>query len=472
MSKGAGKVADKGPRITTPSNKQAGIISWDFDNNYPARMRNVVADSVTASNCLKVYNRFVMGRGLADPDFAVAKVNDNNETADKVIRRLIADKGFIGAFAVHFNYNSVYEKVTVTPLKIDSCRIGEGDKKGKIAIHPNWEKRKDKKAFKPSDIEYFDVYNPDPTVIEQQVADAGGWENYKGQVMFWTPFGVEYTVAPWDPSAEDMETEGGLKTFRSRAVGQNFLPSQYIVVDAMESADEATSGDEAGSSFGDVIVDTIKQFQGPENTASVMVIEKPSPDTSFELHAPDLQHFDGMYEKTEQSTEAAILRGFMMPRPLILEGGDALFASGEIMAAATEYYNLVTEDDRLEMAEAIAEIFSGFAEEVCPSGDFSLLPLLVKKKIGAEYFPYFTKNEIRESLDALPVEEVSAEKKMLVETIGVGGTQSLVSILTDPVLSEVQKSEALKLLFNFTDEQAQALVYGDKSTTNDGTRNT
>lgn len=462
MSKKA-LLVPKEPRLTTPANKQLGIDSWDVDNNYPARMRGIVADSVTAQNCLRVFRRFVMGRGLADSTLATAIVNTDGETGDKVVRKAIDDKGFIGAMAFHINYNAAFQKTEIRALRIDDVRLATD--KEKVAIHPNWAKRKDKKTFKPSDIEYYDVFNDSPEAIIEQVEAAGGWENYKGQVFYWSPWGLEYTVAPWDAAAEDMQTEGGIKTFRNRIVGQNFMPSQIIVVDDLESDDEDTAGDgvdEQGHSdnvsFAETIVGMVREYQGSEEAGSVMVIQKPSPETTFELKTPDLQHFDGMYDSTDKGKDSAILRGFMMPRPLILEAGDSIFPPDTAILASSNYYNTITEDDRHEVAEVLSIIFSNFEVDVCPSGDYSLLPLVFKKAIDPAYFPYFTKNEIRESLGAPQAEESDADKKMLVESIGVGGTQSLVSILTDQVLTTAQKKGALKLLFNFTDEEVSALL--------------
>jgi hypothetical protein len=446
------------PRITIPENKTEGILSWDVDNNYPARMRNILANSVTAVNCLKTYIRFVFGRGLSDQDFAETAINESGETVSRLLRRAVENKGFINGVAIHLNYNGVYEKVEATLIPIETVRLSI-DKK-KVAVHPNWEKRKDKKRFQKSDIEFFDLYDPSPEAIDSQVKEAGGIENYKGQVFFWSPNGVEYPVAEWDASAEDLQTEGGTKIFRNRTVGQNFMPSQYIVVDDVESNDEETDGNpsKVDESFADIIVGTVRQFQAPENAGSVMVIQKPSPDTTFEMHVPDLQHFDGMYEKTEKSTESAILRAWMMPRPLILEGGDSLFSSGEVLNAAAEFYNNVTEFDRIELKDILTEVFSGWEFDICPSGDFSILPIVVKKKITAEYFPMFTTNEIRESLGASAVEDKEAETKMLAETIGVSGTTSLISIVTDTAMTIDAKKGTLKTLFNFTEEQVNEVL--------------
>jgi hypothetical protein len=50
--------------------------------------------------------------------------------------------------------------------------------------------------------------------------------------------------------------------------------------------------------------------------------------------------------------------------------------------------------------------------------------------------------------------EVETSQKMLAEVIGVGGTQALITIITDPILDAKQKNELLQLLFNMDAETA------------------
>ena len=57
----------------------------------------------------------------------------------------------------------------------------------KIALHPDWGRRNLlSRRWRREDIDFIDLYNPDPEVIEQQVTAAGGWENYKGQIFYYS----------------------------------------------------------------------------------------------------------------------------------------------------------------------------------------------------------------------------------------------------------------------------------------------
>lgn len=457
----------KEPRLVIPELKQLGILSWDFDNNYPGRRRALIADSVTARNCLRIYNRYVFGKGLADVDFYKAVINSDDmlNTVDALVRRIIDDKGHIGGVAVHLNYNAAYEKVEARYVRIDDCRISL-DKKY-ILVHPNWEKRPDLKKFDAKDVEKIHVFNPDPLVIEEQVAEAKGWDNYKGQIFFWTPNGLTYPVADWEAAATDVDTEPELSLFNNRAVKNNFQPSQIIVVPPTElpegmpsgEVDPPAGGTAEGKSYSDVINETVQEYQGAENAASVMVIEKASPEDEINFHTPDLQHFDGMYSHAESSVDAKILRGFMMPPQLVLEG-EGLFSSGEELESARAFYNdEITADDRLQMEEILRTIFEGWEYDICPSGDYSLIPFSIKKKITQEYFPYFDKNEIRESLGADPIEDdPTATQKTLAEIIGVGGVQALTAVLSNPELTPEQKRGTLEVVFGLPSADVDKLL--------------
>lgn len=89
---------------------------------------------------------------------------------------------------------------------------------------------------------------------------------------------------------------------------------------------------------------------------------------------------------------------------------------------------------------------------------------------------YMSRNEVRgleglTNLDGLDIllypqnesivsNDSEANEVLLAERLGVGGTQSLVSILQDPALSDEQKKAMLKLLFGFTDEELDSLFPG------------
>ncbi|EYA64260.1 hypothetical protein K0H02_05635 [Bacteroides fragilis] len=69
-----------------------------------------------------------------------------------------------------------------------------------------------------------------------------------------------------------------------------------------------------------------------------------------------------------------------------------------------------------------------------------------------------TTNERRRLLGFSPTPDNQSSEQLLAEKLGVGGTQSLVAIVSDPNLTSSQKQELLITLFSFTPEQAAKIL--------------
>ena len=54
-------------RLVSLLDRQANIRTWDEDNAYPQRIKDLCNASGVATRCIKRYSRFIVGRGFADP---------------------------------------------------------------------------------------------------------------------------------------------------------------------------------------------------------------------------------------------------------------------------------------------------------------------------------------------------------------------------------------------------------------------
>lgn len=430
-------------RIDVVDNIGFFVKKYDFDNKYPQRVIDIVNDSGTAKTCLKLNEKFVFGGGLKDITFYKNKVNSSGETADKFTRKLIKDYGKFGGVAIHVNYNGLYQKREVSLIPFEFCRlVPEGDARhGMIEVYDDWGMTKHKK-FDKTDIIYINAYNP--SNVEKEVEECGGWENYKGQV-YYSPIN-EYPLAPFDAVLEDMLTEAQLKKFKHSTATDNFLASHLLVVGESESDEDAELFDQ-----------NLRDFQGGEGAGRLLVVEKANNESPIELKKIEIQNYDGLYEYTENSSRDAILKMFLIPPVLLLRVQGSLGTSKEI-SDAFDYYNGVTSDDRLVIEEILMEIFTNFYYDICPSKDYSLLPLKYSKSIAPEYLSYYTKNEIRVANGDEEATDLKADTTLLAVTLGVGGTQALTSILSDPTLTIDQKKGTLKVLFGLSDEQVKQML--------------
>jgi hypothetical protein len=148
---------------------------------------------------------------------------------------------------------------------------------------------------------------------------------------------------------------------------------------------------------------------------------------------------------------------FLIPPVLLLRVAGSLGTSKEI-SDAFDYYNGITSDDRLVVEEILTEIFTNYYYNICPSNDYSILPLKYSKAISPEYLSYYTKNEIRIANGDEEATDLKADTTLLAVTLGVGGTQALTAILSDITLSVDQKKGTLKVLFGLNDEQVTQML--------------
>lgn len=440
------------PRITQVENKTFDILNYDFDNKYPQRVNDILNDSGTAKSCLRLFSKFIMGGGAVDKTFYKTKVNDTGLTVDKLIRKMARSLGKFEGFAIHVNYNGLGQKVDAHFIPFEYCRLCPIDSEehaGKVAIYDDWGATK-RKQFKKSELSYINIYNPNNVLKE--VEEAGGWDLYKGQIFYYSPEGFEYPLSPFDAVLEDCQTERNIKFFKNSTSSKNFLASHILVTGKNED-------DDGGEGF----VENLKAFQGGEGSGSLFWFEKENAEDKVELIKVDIQNYDKLFEYTEGSARDAIVRQALIPPVLLMQTPGKLGTSTEI-ADAFDYYNGVVYDYRLIIEEALTEIFDNWYREINPSKDYSIIPLKYTRKIEEAYFPYYTANEIRLANGDEEANDAKSDTKLLAVTLGVGGTQSLVAIISDVNLSDEQKKGTLKILFGLTDDQVSQMLSTNSNT--------
>lgn len=452
-------------RIEKKQVKQEHILSFDTDNLYPQRVLEIIADSSTATMCVGVLSKFIMGGGFLDKDFYKAKINRKGMTLDSLLRKNTSDFSKLQSFALHVNYNALYEVTEVNYVHVQNLRLTDPqDPKveyhNKVAVYNDWGKSI-KKKIELKDIAFIDFFDPNPEAIQKQVNALNeydkdgeiiveGWSKYKGQ-MFW--FGtiqtLDYQLSFADPVLEDMMTQGRMKRFKLNSVGNNFMASHIVKTGKFE---DDTDKEAFSKNF--------NEFQGDENTAGFMHVELESQDDLFDIQKVEIQDYDGLYQYTETSTKESIVENYMIPPVLVFATPSKLGSSTEI-EDATSYYNGITADFRLIFEEVYKTIFSRFHVPINPTGDYSIIPFKAPKadgKISPEYFPYYTKNEIRESNGDAPVIEENSNVQLLSEKLQVGGTTSLIALITDPILTPIQKIGTMGVLFGISEIDAKKML--------------
>ena len=217
--------------------KSLNIQSYDADNLYPQNVRNIVLNSKTGNGCLERYADYIEGRGIASEALAGFVINMDGETLADLHSLVSGDDAMNDGLAIHVNYDIDGGIVSLHHIPFENVRLVEPDEDGyirKVALHPDWSGQltRNGKAVKinEANVDYIDVFNPDPDVVLSQMQEAGGPQFYKGQVFYYSHAGhLRYPYAKFHAILSDMSTDEGLSNIMNRNVRNNFLPAGAFV---------------------------------------------------------------------------------------------------------------------------------------------------------------------------------------------------------------------------------------------------
>jgi hypothetical protein len=367
-------------RIFVRPNQTFGILNYDMDNAYPQRMLELVAASPTAKDCWNKRTKFIAGNGFEQPELGRQIINPKGLTLAKLLKAIATDKALFTGFGIHINYNANFKIASVNYIKFEDIRMGDTDCQDtadKYAIYSDWG-RKTWKNIMRSKITFLDKYNPDQQAIKDQVLAAGGWQNYKGQLYYFNPEVDDYPLIEADSVWEDFETEAGIKVFNNREVTTGFLPSTMLFMQSRrEEADNngPDSDEQPYNNTPSQLEKDLGSFQGAKSAQKIIVIEYEDESSKPEFKPYSIQNNDKLFETTEKSVEARIIKGFSIPKELInAEKSSGLSNGGEKKQAICEF-NDNTAPDRLELSEAFEEIFSHFYTNINPKNNWNILPV-------------------------------------------------------------------------------------------------
>jgi hypothetical protein len=376
-------------RTDTAWNRQYNIIGYGKYNDQPQRWREVVAASGTATSCVRRYKVFINGKGFADKNFYKMVVNESGMTADKLLRRLSEDVAYNSGFCLQFNYNLFdKKKVEVNYVPFENVRFFYDDKLKKIikfAIHPDWGKRNTAiKTFESVPIQFIDFYNPDPKVIDEQIAAAGGPEKWNGQLLYCSMAGdLIYPTPIYDPVISDMSSEDAIASVKNRNSKNNFLPSGMLVTKKKQGTSNSDTENNRESEKFDV---EFKTYQGAENACKMIHVECDYDESEPKFVPFPTRNFDKEFDYSEKSAQENIGAIFMQPKVLRCRETSGKLGSAAEMNDAYDMYNSITSFERIWIEENFTVAFDGF-QGLTADSDFSIIPLeyeISKKEILKE----------------------------------------------------------------------------------------
>lgn len=450
------KTLKKQKPYRSKADKSLEIQTFGEGNSFPQDVLDITLGSGTAVSCLDVYKKFIFGRGFQDRSIYDVIVNEKQDSADKLLGQIAEDYATFRGFYLHINYNANFKIAEVQWIPFETVRLGKVSENGlsdKVAIHWDWAKQYTEiRKWKKEDIDYIDIYNPNQAVIKSQVELAGGWENYKGQVYIFTENRIgNYPLPKYFPVLTDMSTEQGVSNISYRNARNNFYPSGMLV-DILDVAQgEAVESDTEQS-----LID----LQGDEDACKLAYTSVKSREELPEFISFQSKNYDKEFTVTDESCRGRIGRAFNQPPVLRAENIGAGFGA-DLIKNAYNYYNSVTENERLNVERVLTEVFSLWHTHL--SLNFVIEPLRYDsaqeiEKIPTEILGTLTVNEKRALLGYEPLEDNDSNQSTLAEKIGADGVQSMTAIIADMNMTDEQKRGALKLLFSLSDEEVNSVI--------------
>ncbi|MBK0378585.1 hypothetical protein [Mucilaginibacter segetis] len=364
-------------RILVRPNQTFGILNYDMDNAYPQRMLELVAQSPTAKDCWNKRAKFIAGNGFEEQTLGKQVINSKGLTMAKLLKAIATDKALFSGFGIHVNYNANFKISSVNYVKFEDIRMGDTDSPetaGKFALYSDWG-RKTWKNIMRNKITFLDSYNPDEQIIKEQVITAGGWKNYKGQLYYFNPEVDDYPLIEADSVWEDFETEAGIKIFNNREVTTGFLPSTMLFMQSRR--EEADNSTDIGSGINtpSQLEKDLGTFQGAKSAQKIIVIEYEDESAKPEFQPYAIQNNDKLFESTERSVEARIIKGFSVPKELINAEKASGLSNGSEKKEAIREFNDNTSPDRMELAEVLEELFSHYCSNINPTNNWKIIPV-------------------------------------------------------------------------------------------------
>jgi hypothetical protein len=331
-----------------------------------------------------------------------------------------------GGFALHVNWNALYEITSVNAIPFEWLRFEALDsdyKFNRVALHPDWGRRYTQlRRFRKADIEWFDFFNPDPKVIAEQVIAAGGWKQWNGQILYYSRRGPKsYPLPVYDSALTDMSAEEGLSNVAYRNIRNNFLPAGMFI--------DHNNG-EKGKRQAEETKEQLSEFQGDTKAGRILYLNLDEGDIEPVFRPFEANNTDQKFKRSDEKVPDRIGAAFCQPPILRAKDVGSNFGA-TAMREAHDYYNSQTESERQTLERVMRDVFQHFAgiATLNPDDDYSILP------------------------------KVYDVTQTLAERLG-DRTDKVLEILFDMSKSENAKRVVLAKVFGLEDEDIEELLQG------------
>lgn len=335
------------------------LQSYGEDNLYPQNLQRITSASGTAVACLSRYQKFVEGSGFVEGGDVL--VNHHANTADDLLHDVAQDVTEFGGFALHVNYNVFGQITELQYIPFENCRLSEPDDLGNVAhilVHPDWSGNKTRSGRRlqvnEKSVQRFPVFNANPDVVIRQIAAAGGIDNYRGQIAWFSMNGKwVYPIPIYDAAITEISTDEGLGNIKYRNARNNFLTACMLITKKGVPKIDPKTGAEIDASM--ISDEDLRQFQGDENTSKMLVVELENDEDKPEVVSFPVANYDKDFSVTDASVIERIYAQFHQELFHAIRIGKLGF-SGDVMRDAYDYYAGEVTNEQRFIARALKSV--------------------------------------------------------------------------------------------------------------------
>lgn len=340
------------PRITIKYDKSLGVMAWGADNIYPTHMTDAISASATASQSALTYANFIFGHGweVTTPyDMKIGGSMAFPETPDSLLGKTAQDISTLRAFAWKIERDVFGNISAIDHIPASFIRFTEDCER--VIVYNNWDKRNGQRIMR-NDFKYYDFYTDDKDVIFEQIENAGGYENYNGQILFKAvkPYGI-YSLSPIDPVFLDCDSERLASIASNKDAKHSFSASGLVQTGKFDDPEKKKG-----------FINSLKAATGAEGTGRLVLVEDQfsteTPNGNFRF-TPFTRTLDSKGAETlDKLLSNRIRRVFNNVPPVLVDQveGSLGATSGESLMAAIQFYNMQTSRERILVEETFQRL--------------------------------------------------------------------------------------------------------------------
>jgi len=358
-----------------------GLMIFGQNNDYPQVMERLINKSATAKNTANIYARFLSGQGFENEainNIIVGRDSRGKQiTMKRILREVCLSVSRNSGYYIHCNYNLNREIVSTHVKSFKNMRFAIPDDTGysaKVLFYTNWEKDKESGKYDKNKIISYNVFNRDENAFIEQINRVDGIDNYKGQVFFdFLDTEFFYPLSNYDEVYLDCDTEGEIALYKNRQLRNGFFKKTIVRVQPGGNDDEKQD-----------FVNELRQSLGTGGNGLFIMEDdlnlegELSESTGFKVDQLESDIEDKLFENVEKSVSNNIRKAAKgLPAILIdYEQSSLGNTSGEAVREATNFYNLITEDDRMAISEGIKEVYKYFNNDILKANEnWNIKPL-------------------------------------------------------------------------------------------------